>query len=249
LQSPFSYRVEKKLFHRADRIVATSRAIANELCSYQIDPKTVGILGNGVDTDEFYPDPNAGIEIPPYIFASGRLIPGKGWEDLLKCARFVLQKIPQVRFLLAGSGYLEKSLKAEAERLDVSANVFWLGHVNDRVRLADLYRRASVFVNPSQYEGLSTSLLEAMACARPIVATSIGGTADLLRNGENALLVESQNPKTMAEGILQILARPDLGSRLGDGALETIRKDYSWRVVSQKYLAEYQRLLEKRVRQ
>jgi glycosyltransferase involved in cell wall biosynthesis len=245
LQSPFSFLVEKGLFHRAHRLVATSGTVAREMYSYQINPETVGILGNGVDTEVFFPDLPSASDAPPYVFASGRLVPEKGWKDLLQCARIVIRERPEVRFWIAGSGLLEKYLKTETERTGLSGKVVWLGHIADRRRLADLYRKAAVFVHPSHYDGLSTSILEAMACARPVVVTSTGGAMELISDGENGLLTEINNPQSMAEKILLLFKQPELGGRLGKSALETIRRGYSWQIVSRKYISEYQALLER----
>lgn len=244
LQSFFSYRIETSTFSRADRLVATANTVANELEQYGVNPSEVKVLGNGVDETIFYPVSGIPQAEPPYVLTVCRLAPRKGLEDLLGCARIVSTAKRNIQFLIAGSGPLKGELKRQIKRLNLDGKVILLGHVADRSRLADLYRRAAIYVHPAHYEGMATAILEAMACAKPVIATAVGGALENIQNGSNGILVEPKNALQMANMILKILAEPQVGKELGIQACATIQQHYTWEVVTRNYLAEYQAIQE-----
>jgi glycosyltransferase involved in cell wall biosynthesis len=244
LQAPFSFRIEKRLFERSDRIVVTSSAVAKELAVYGISDKSVGVLGNGVDVSLFSPSTIREKPDHPYVLTAGRLSVGKGLEDLADCVRLVVQQRPDVLFLVAGSGPLEPALRRLINQRGLGEKMILLGQVVDRRRLRDLYRNAAVFVHPSLYEGLPTVILEAMACARPVVATAVGGTPDLIENDKTGFLVPPHKPAELADAILHFLVHPDFAKKVGTAGRKTILQRYSWEAVSRSYIGEYSRLLE-----
>src|SRR5690606_8949952 len=106
-------------------------------------------------------------------------------------------------------------------------------------RLIELYRRARLFVHPAHYEGLPTVLLEAMACAKPVVTTAVSGALDVVKHGKNGLLAPPYAPNQLADAVCALLDDPALGRRLGAAARETIQSCYSWQTVGQGYLNCY----------
>jgi len=243
LQLPVSHRLEQSMFHRADRLVAVASSVAHELTEYGVDPRKVAVLGNGVDTKSFFVDGSAPDENSPYVFTAGRLGPRKGIEDLICCAEQVIRIFPRLRFLIAGSGAFQQRLQAEIQRRKLDANVFLIGHIEDRAHMADLYRGAMAYIHPAHYEGLPTVLLEAMACARPVIATAVSGALDVVQHEQNGLLVAPRAPNEMATAIIRLLQDPALSTRLGASACQTIEDRYSWRIVAQNYRAQYESLL------
>jgi glycosyltransferase involved in cell wall biosynthesis len=241
LQAPVSYGIEQQLFQQAKCIVAVAASVAHELSDYGLNPNSVEVLGNGVDTAMFAPA-SAESEALPYVFAVGRLGLRKGFEDLIECARLVIRQAPDMRFRIAGTGPLEKSLRAQIARAGLSAQVELLGHISDRQQIVRLYQRAAVFVHPAHYEGLPTVLLEAMACGRPVVATAVSGALDVVQPEENGLLVPPHNPAAMAAAILRLLSDPDLATHLGQAARRTVETRYSWDTVSARYSQVYRQL-------
>jgi glycosyltransferase involved in cell wall biosynthesis len=242
LQTPVSISIERQLIRRARQVTVVGSPTVADLREYGIDPLKVEVMGNGVDTEAFRPQPISP-ELPLQVLAVGRLAVGKGFEDLVECARLVTTQQPKVRFCIAGSGPLEKELRARITQAGLGERMQLLGHIADRTQMKALYQRAALFVHPAHYEGLPTVLLEAMACARPCVATAVSGALDVIQPGENGCLVPPHNPAKMANVILRLLADPALAQRLGDAARRTIEARYSWEVVGAHYVQLYQQLV------
>jgi glycosyltransferase involved in cell wall biosynthesis len=243
LQSPVSITLEKELFQRACRIVAVASSVADELHAYHIDPHQVGVLGNGVDTDVFTPPTPTQIPSTPYFLTAGRLAPRKGLEDLIECAAIVASHHPQVRFLVAGRGPFEKPLRALIARHRLEKTVILLGHISDRTKLVERYQGACAYIHPAHYEGLPTVILEAMACSKPVIATAVSGSLDVITDENNGLLVQPHSPEELAAAVMCLLKNPSLGHQLGIAALQTIRDRYTWAVVSRNYIYEYKNLV------
>jgi glycosyltransferase involved in cell wall biosynthesis len=243
LQIPVSIRLENDLFHKSDKVTAVAHSVASELSAYGINPQEVVVLGNGVDTREFYPAEVEAAYSQPYVLTAGRLGLRKGLEDLIQGAQRVIEDYPKVNFIIAGEGPLRSQLQNQIDQLGLSGKVHLIGHVADRQQMARLYRGAAAYVHPAHYEGLPTVLLEAMACGRPVVATAVSGALDVVQDGWNGLLTPPHNPERLAQALSRVLRSHGLGNKLGANAFYTIVTRYSWQVVSQNYLAQYQSIL------
>jgi glycosyltransferase involved in cell wall biosynthesis len=243
LQLPVSIHLEKGLLHEATKITAVSQSVASELCAYGIESKEVAVMGNGVDTRVFYPAKVKPAYPQPYLLTAGRLGMRKGLEDLIQCAKRMVEAYPRLNFIIAGEGHLRNPLQNQIDQLGLSERIHLIGHISNRHQMAWLYRGAAVYVHPAHYEGLPTVLLEAMACKRAVVSTAVSGALDIIQDGWNGLLVPPHNPKAMAQAISRILESPGLGKKLGNNAYNTIVSRYTWRVISQDYITQYQSIL------
>ncbi len=244
LQAPFSYRLEQQLFDRANKLTSVAHSVADELAAYGVNPKHVSVLANGVDTNIFFPTLDSKQQHEPYFLTAGRLAPRKGLKDLIACAEHVVKHYPTYRFLIAGGGPLEKELKYEIKRRNLAQNVKLLGHIQNREQLVELYRGATAYVHAAHYEGLPTVLLEAMACACPVVTTAVSGALDVIQNQQNGLLVPAKAPQQLANALIHLIEQPKLAATLGQAAYQTIKERYAWEVVSQNYVAQYESLVE-----
>jgi glycosyltransferase involved in cell wall biosynthesis len=238
LQLPVSYRLERALLRSATQVTAVATSVANELQEYGVDPANVAVLGNGVDHQQFAPDGMASGD-PPYILAVGRLDQRKGFQDLVACAQSVCQWDPRVQFWIAGKGPMEAALRAAIQRAGLEDRVRLLGFVADRAALVVLYQQATILVHPAHREGLPTVLLEAMACGTAVVSTAVSGALDVIRSGENGVLVPPRKPEALAEALVALLGDPSLRDHLGRNARQTIERHYSWDAISERYVACY----------
>ena len=211
-----------------------------ELAAYGIDTKKIFILGNGVDTQIFNSAEVKPTPLRPYILTVGRLGLRKGLEDLLLCAKRVVELYSGIDFVFAGEGPLRTRLQKQIRRLGLGKRIHLIGHISDRQQMASLYRGAAAYVHPAHYEGLPTALLEAMACGCPVVSTAVSGAFDVLQHGWNGLLSPPRDPDALAQALTNIIQSPSLSKELGENAINTIQTRFSWNVVSKNYLAQYE---------
>lgn len=142
----------------------------------------------------------------------GRLVPIKGLKDLLEAAALLHGRETRCVFLIAGDGPLRASLEAHAADLNLQHVVHFLGFTSEP---ADVLAALDVFVLPSLGEGVPMALLEALALGKPVVATSVGGVAELLSSGVDALLVRPGAPVELAQACEQLVVDTVLREQLG----------------------------------
>ena len=141
---------------------------------------------------------------PPTVLYVGRLSHEKGVDILIRA--FAQMKATSARLVIVGGGVQEQRLRDLARSLGVMERVVFAGVVADRTQLAEWYRSSTVFVLPSRSEGLGCVLLESMAAGTPIVASNVGGIPDLVRNGDNGLLVPADDTESLALAIDRLLS-------------------------------------------
>ncbi len=158
------------------------------------------------------------------IGALGRLEPAKGYDLLLKAVAGVAQERSNLRCLIAGSGRQAPALKRQAADLGIKDRVIFTGFRNDTSRLL---AAMDVFALPSRTEGIPIALLEAGACGLPIVAARTGGVPEVIRDGENGLLVEPEDTEGLAQALDNLLRDETLAQRLGKQASVEIPMRFS----------------------
>jgi glycosyltransferase involved in cell wall biosynthesis len=181
-------------------------------------PGAVEVVPSAVELDQIpaRPDPavRAELGIPdgaPIVGTVGRVDLQKAPLDFVRMAALVTRTHPQARFVMVGGGPLEAAVRAEAARLGV--DLILTGYRPDAPRLAASF---DVFVIASLYEGLGRALTEALAAARPVVATAVNGVPDLVVPGTTGLLAPPADPAALAAGVAWLLDHPEAGRRMGE---------------------------------
>lgn len=131
----------------------------------------------------------------------------KGVDEVLEVMPALLEKIPNLKYLVAGDGDDRQRLQAKAQALGISDRVIFTGMVREADK-ADLFRLADAFVMPGRGEGFGFVFLEALACGIPVVGSKLDGSREALRDGLLGELVDPTNPESIKHGILQALAKP-----------------------------------------
>jgi glycosyltransferase involved in cell wall biosynthesis len=139
----------------------------------------------------------------------------KGHRHLVRAADLVRRERPDARFVLVGSGPLEGAIQRMTRDLSLQETVVFAGFRSD---VPQLIRSFDLFVLPSEHEGLPIALLEAMALGRPVVATRVGGTPEVVEDGATGALVPARDPRALADAVLALLADPARAKRRGRGA-------------------------------
>jgi glycosyltransferase involved in cell wall biosynthesis len=233
---------EHKVIANVDLISTVSNALANELKNhYKLIDDSINVLGNGVDTNLFTP-----VNIKDngtYILYTGRLSWNKGLIDLIRSAKKIIQRYPDISFVITGRGPIEHYLRELVTNMKLDNNFSFLGFV-DMKRLIKTYQNASIYIFPSYYEGLPTSLLEAMACGVPVIATGVGGIPEVVNDGKNGFIVPIKNPEAIANSVIKLLENQKSRKKMGKIARKTIEENYSWDSIASKAL-EYYRTITK----
>ncbi len=181
---------------------------------------------NAIDLRDLPPPGEARRLYDPQVVYVGRLSREKGVDVYVEAARL----LPDAHFLVVGDGPLRGELEGRAPD-----NVHFLGYM-ERGEALRLVAGSDVYVQPSRKEGLSTSLLEAMALRVPVVASRVGGNVELVRDGVTGLLVAPDDPSGLAGAVGRVLGDRGLASRLAEEAYRLVENEYSWSRVVELYL-------------
>lgn len=228
-------RLIQKLIDNSNIVTTVSSAVAEELKSNYETPNPL-VMGNGVDIIKFHPTIN---KTENYVLYVGRLDYRKGILDLIEAFKYIKTDI---KLFIVGYGPLYGLIKEEISK-NCMNNVFLLGYLDGK-ELIKIYQNASIFVFPSYYEGLPTSLLEAMSCALPIITTKIPAHKELIKNNYNGLLVEINNPLKIAENIDGLMDDRTVAKELGLNARKTVEENYTWDKIASCYEKIYLKLIK-----
>jgi len=154
----------------------------------------------------------------------GRLYPQKGHHFLLTAFARVLEEIPDAVLLVVGSGPLRHELRAKAARLGIAGRVHFLG---ERADVPGLLACMDVYVQASLWEGMPNAVMEAMAAGKPVVATGVDGTRELITHGETGWLVEPSNAEAIADRIVYVLNNVAEAKCIGAAAIQRVATDFS----------------------
>ena len=201
-------------------IFSVNEADRQRLLKLGIPAAKVTLLYNGVDLDAVTADPPPPGTVPgdgPLVMQLGRLSEQKNPLMFVEGARLVLQSLPQARFVMIGSGPLEEAVRQRVAELGLAEKITLLGSVPQGARLLGL---ADVVTLTSLWEGTPYSLIEAMAWARPVVATAVNGCPEVTSDGETGFIVPPGDAAAWARRVAQLLADPALAVRLGRAGRE-----------------------------
>jgi len=199
-----------------DRTVAPSEAVRRSCLELEgLAPERVVTIYNGIDPDRIRSASPAADLSPaegPWLLTAGGINPLKGHETLVQALPAILQRFPAARVAVAGDGPLRDAVVALAERLEVRHALVLLGVRSD---VPALLARADLFVQPSDSEGMSNAVLEAMAAGRAVVATAVGGNPEVVQDGATGILVPPGDPAALAQAAIELLGDPDRRRSLG----------------------------------
>lgn len=233
------------LKQNVDAFICISREIDEELDGIGVMPEKRHFLPNGVDVDQFQPlsleekqQLREKLDIPKDALVAiftGRLDPEKRVNNLLTVWDEIRAEHPQALLLILGTGLLEDELHEMA-----GEGVRFTGRVNN---VADYLQASDAFVLPSIAEGLSVSMLEAMASGLPAIITNVGGATDAINHMKNGWLIEPDNLADLKEALLKILGDTPLRTQLGEQARERVLHNFHLPVIASRLRQVYDELL------
>lgn len=225
--------MRKILSLATDKIVTVSDSLKKKLTIYEkISPHRIKVIVNGADSKIFSPKNNGskmkkelGLNYSDLILGIvARLYPEKNHRCLLSAFSYVVKEIPNVKLIIVGDGEMKGELEKLTLDLKLDKNVIFLGNREDVPEILSIF---DIFILPSLREGLPLSLIEAMAMAKPIVATNVGGNHELVRDSVNGLLVPSGDSKSLSTAIVSLLRDKKRMQIMGEAGRRFFEQNYT----------------------
>jgi glycosyltransferase involved in cell wall biosynthesis len=215
-------------YHQVDCFIAASEAIHQMLMEDGIDRGRIVTVYEGIDLERIQAETPANIHaefwLPtqaPLVGAVAALTQEKGHKYLIDAAALVVREVPDTRFVILGEGDLRPALERQIKELHLDKHVLLPGF---RADILAFIKSFDLFVMSSLAEGLGTSLLDAMAFSKAIVATDTGGIPEVVSHGETGLLVPTRDHRALAAAISGLLKNQDRRQRMGKAGLERVRR-------------------------
>jgi glycosyltransferase involved in cell wall biosynthesis len=233
-------------YRQVDCFVCASDAIRRIVVADGVPPASAVTIHEGIDLAHIAAAPavnlHAELWLPhdaPVVGNVAALVPHKGQRHLIDAAAGVIQQVPDARFVIAGEGELRATLERQIKERRLEKHVFLLGFRPD---VLSVHKGFDLFVMSSVTEGLGTSLLDAMACGKPIVATAAGGMPEVVADGETGLLVPPRDDQALAAAIVTLLNDRPRRIAMGAAGDRRVRERFSAERMVQDTLDLYRRV-------
>ncbi len=224
------------------RIVVPSYYLRDILTKhYRVKPDKIAVVYNSVDLKDIE-ETAAGRRQKHgrQVIAVGRMVRHKRVEGTIAALNKLAGQFPDAALALVGDGPEKESLEKLAEKLGSKQRIKFYGNV-DRHKTLQLLQESDIFVLNSIYEGLPHTVIEAMACSVPVVATRIRGTDEAVEDGRTGLLISPDNEKDLAKRITRLLQDRELAERLTRNALVSVKNKFTWESNLPKLEAELEK--------
>ncbi|HSJ18252.1 MAG TPA: glycosyltransferase family 4 protein [Solirubrobacterales bacterium] len=251
----YIHGVERWITNRSDRVIACSYYMREQVADiFGVEEERVGVIPNGIDPGELRPHDGPALERLRADFAEpheslvllvGRLVYEKGFQIALEAMPTLIERLPDTRFLVAGSGTHEQELRSQAAELGLGDHGTFLGWIGDDV-LHSLYRIADVCVVPSIYEPFGLVALEAMASGCPCIVADTGGLREVVPHEQVGLRFRAGDADDLVEVTARVLSDGTLGERLVSEAHDHVRR-FDWLDVAERTAAAYEELIAPRL--
>jgi glycosyltransferase involved in cell wall biosynthesis len=246
-----SFWVDRQVGRLTDRFIAVSEAVARHLIENKRIPiHKITVIRNGRDLSQYQPANcaqarEARVELlleqeAPVILMLARFSIEKGHRLLIESVRQLISRWPQLIVLLAGDGPLENEIKAQCARFGLANNVRFLGYRSDTQKLL---AAADIVVLPSRIEGLPLVAVEALASGRAVVGTAVGGTPEVVIDGDTGLVVPPEDPIRFGEALESLLCDPERRKRMGTRGRKLVEERFDVRSQVERTTALYSELL------
>lgn len=239
----------RSIWKGAAHVVSNSEGL-KELALKTRTQQKIDVIYNGVDIKTFTPGKiltavSTSVSIKNErvtLFCASRLMKRKGFRYVVEAFSMLAEKYPELRLVIAGGdGDASDDLRAQVKALNLGERITFSGEYT-REDLVKLQYRSDIFLLPSFNEGMSNSLLEAMAGGLPVLMTPTGGAEELIQNGENGYIVKFGDARDIAEKVEKLLQDPKLREKMGKKSREKA-ESMSWEKVADEYHEMYKDIL------
>ena len=238
----------RRLAKWVDRVITVNDEIACDIENHwMLRPERITMIRNGVDLDAFVHHDEPNLARKEFRWTDRELVllnvggfrPVKDHSTLLRAFARLLENIPNARLLIVGTDWgsgERQRMEQLASELQISRQVHFAGVRYDVPKLQTL---CDVYVNSSLFEGMSNTILEAMAASKPVVASSVGGNQELVRDGETGLLFSAGDAEELARKLTFLLQRKDLRLEMGAAGRRVVETYHSMANMLEKYAETY----------
>jgi len=244
-------RIEQFWLRSCDFLIAVSRAVQDILLKEGLPRDRTATVYSGLDVSTLPADPVShstrkalGIAPDdPVVGIVAHILPHKGYDDLFQALALVKEKFPRVKCLIVGHAprrRYTRRLQGLAERLSIRKRLIFAGFQED---VYPFLGAMDLFVLPSLVEGQGIALLEAMAMRRPVVATSVGGIPEVVRDGETGILIQSRDPEGLAEAVIRLLEAPRLARAMGEEGRKRVEALFTMEAEAERTSMVYRQVL------
>jgi glycosyltransferase involved in cell wall biosynthesis len=228
----------------ADRVLVNAMCIRDLAIREGVEPDRVVVVRNGIELDVFDKAARRAPEPPApkpggIVCVANMHHPVKGQTDLLMAMKEVARVRPEAHVVFVGDGLRRPHLERSARQLGIADRCHFVGH---RMDAPAILARAALSVSASHAEGISNAIVEAMAARLPVVATAVGGSPELVRDGLNGFLVPPGAPAALARRILDVLASAPLRKRMGEKGRKIVEAEFCVEQMRTSYDALYEDL-------
>ncbi|MBN2168228.1 MAG: glycosyltransferase family 4 protein [Actinobacteria bacterium] len=242
------HQIEWWLTFESVRTICCSQYMADQVEKiFELPNDKIDIIPNGIDTSSFKHEVNIDLHkrkyVPPgdkLVFFVGRLVYEKGIQTVIEAMPVILKKVPNVTFVVAGTGPHMNQLHAMTHELGLDKKVKFTGYI-DNDTLSAFYRYADLTVVPSLYEPFGMVVLESMAMDTPTIVADTGGLSEIVIHEETGLKFRAGDPKSLAEAMLRVLTDEKLARRITTDARRYMGDRYSWKTIADRTIEVYER--------
>tara|TARA_A100001037_G_C15153857_1_gene641884 strand:+ start:9869 stop:10993 length:1125 start_codon:yes stop_codon:yes gene_type:complete len=241
----------RESLNRSSALIAVSEYTKNRLVSLGFSDSKIFSISNGVSFSNFGPDSegkilreNLGLSEKKVLLSVGRLQPVKGFDSVIRSMPLIIEKYPNIFYILVGDGPEMENLKNLAKKLNVYEKVLFVGEVPyGKLGRGDFafYQACDIFLMPSRIdkndgavEAFGIAYLEAGACGKPVIGGFTGGISEAILDGENGFLVNPEKPNEIVSAVLEIFDSPSLSDSMGKRGRE-LATENNWSNVAKSY--------------
>jgi glycosyltransferase involved in cell wall biosynthesis len=222
-------RIESFVFHHADRIITPSEYLKRVLIEYyKIPDARIEAVHNAVELNEAnFVEEKKTKPGRPLVITAGRLVSWKGIDELIELVPSLVRKYPEFMLLVVGDGPEGIRLRDLCRKLGVESHVTFTGKLSHEETIAWL-KNSDLFILNSRYEGLPHSVLEAMACRCPVLATGIDGTKEIIADDRNGITFAPGNRKQLEKKAMWLLEDESARKQMAERAYENVTSRFTW---------------------
>lgn len=236
--------------NKINRFIAISKKTGSDLVrDFKVNPEKIIVIHNGVETERFPWQKSLEVfkerlmQKEPVLGYFGVIGYSKGVDSLIEAAPLVFERFPKAKLLIVGEGPDKVLIQRRLQELGLESKVEFKTWVGD---ITEIMLDFDIFVLPSKAEGMPWAVLEAMASAKPVVATSVGGIPEVVVNGKTGILLSNSKPESIAQAVISLLANPEKTLNMGLLARKRIEENFTALHEMQKIEELYDSLVENR---